>query len=146
MGERKISESTKQKALEVAKFIISNKATIQKTADAFEMSTSSIKKYVNDLLPEIDVVIYKVVKETQKEIEHLGQIEGGSIGKRGPKHDESEALEFAELMISQDLTLDQVSDKSNIPRSTIYERVKDIDDREIQEKLDIAFRGRKGGR
>ena len=146
MGDRKLTEATIQKVLLVAKFIIQNKATIGKTAENFEMSTSSIKKYINDLLPQIDEEIYRTVKETQKEIEYLGQIQGGYIGKRGPKYGEEEALKYAKDLISQDLTLDQVSDKFKVARSTIYERVKDINNKELQDELTEAFRGRKGGR
>lgn len=126
-----------KKILEVAKFIIKNKATIAVTAKQFNLSTSTIKKYINDKdkLQAINIEIYNSVKEIQKELENIGHYVGGKNGIREPKYTEFEALEIAETMISDSLTYAEASKKFNIPTSTLYERIKAIDDDKIQEAL-----------
>jgi len=131
----------KTKILEVAKYIIENKATINMAAEHFNLSTSSIKKYINnpENLQSIDMDIYNAVKETQKEIEAIGNYVGGKNGIREPKYTEFEALEIAETMIAESLTLEQASSKFNIPTSTLYETLKRINDEKIEEELKILF-------
>ena len=130
-----------RKILEVAKFIIENKATINMAAQQFNLSTSSIKKYINNLenLQSIDMEIYKEVKEVQKEIESIGHYVGGKNGIRGPQYTEFEGLEIAETMIAEGLTLEQASTRFNIPKSTLYETLKRIDDEEVEEELKNLF-------
>ena len=130
-----------RKILEVAKYIIENKATINMTAEHFNLSTSSIKKYINnpENLQSIDMNIYNAVKETQQEIEAIGHYVGGKNGIREPKYTEFEALEIAETMIAESLTLEQASSKFNIPTSTLYETLKRIDDEKIAEELKNLF-------
>lgn len=126
-----------KKILEVAKFIIKNKATIAVTAKQFNLSTSTIKKYINDKdkLQAINIEAYNSVKEIQKELENIGHYVGGKNGIREPKYTEFEALEIAETMISDSLTYAEASKQFNIPTSTLYERIKAIDDDKIQEAL-----------
>lgn len=130
-----------KKILEVAKYIIQNKATIEQTANYFEMSTSSIKKYINnkDNLQSIDIELYNAVKEVQKELENIGRIVGGKNGVRQPKYSEFEALEIVETMISENLTIVEAAKYFNMPKSTLYELIRRVDDKEIQEELDSLF-------
>lgn len=130
-----------RKILEVAKYIIENKATINMVSEHFKLSPSSIKKYINNQenLQSIDMNIYNAVKETQQEIEAIGHYVGGKNGIREPKHTEFEGLEIAETMIAESLTLEQASSKFNIPRSTLYETLRRIDDEKIVEELKILF-------
>lgn len=130
-----------KKILEVAKYIIQNKATIEQTANHFEMSTSSIKKYINNKenLQSIDIELYNAVKEVQKELENIGRIVGGKNGVRQPKYSEFEALEIVETMISENLTIVEAAKYFNMPKSTLYELIRRVDDKEIQEELDSLF-------
>ena len=130
-----------KKILEVAKYIIEEKATISMAAERFNSSISSIKKYINnpENLQSIDMDIYNAVKETQKEIEAIGHYVGGKNGIREPKYTEFEALEIAEVMIAESLTLEQASVRFGIPRSTLYEALKRINDEKIVEELGILF-------
>ena len=130
-----------KKILEVAKYIIEEKATISMAAERFNLSISSIKKYINnpENLQSIDMDIYNAVKETQKEIEAIGHYVGGKNGIREPKYTEFEALEIAEVMIAESLTLEQASVRFGIPRSTLYEALKRINDEKIVEELGILF-------
>ncbi len=133
----------KQKVLEVAKYIIEKTATIQMTADHFGMSTSSIKKYINNDLKDIDEDIYNKVKLVQKNLEEYGRLAGAKTGKRGPKYTNFEALEYAEVMIANQMTLDEASEYFNVPRSSIYDKVMSIDDEEIKDALEILFENNK---
>lgn len=128
-----------QKVLAVAKYIIENKATIAVTAKKFDLSISSVKKYINQELPLIDIDIYEAVKKTQNELIGIGQMVGGTNGKRGPKYSDFEALELAEVMIASSMTLDEASEHFKIPRSTIYDKIRSIKDDKIQAELDNLF-------
>ena len=129
----------KQKVLEVAKFIIEKSATISMTADHFGMSTSSIKKYINNDLKEIDEDIYNKVKLVQKNLEEYGRLAGAKNGKRGPKYTEQEAMKIAKMMIDHGMTIEEVSEYSGIPKSSIYEMVKRIEDEKIKTALEELF-------
>ena len=129
----------KTKVLEVAKFIIENKATIKTTADHFGMSISSIKKYINNDLKEIDEKVYNSVKIVQANIEELARIQGGKIGKRGPKYTDSEAVEIAKVMIANQMTLDEASKYFQMPRSSIYDKVININDIELVDEIKRLF-------
>ena len=61
------------KIVKVAEYIIDNKATVASCAKHFNCSVSTIKKYINNdgNLKDIDLELYKKVKEVQKEIETL---------------------------------------------------------------------------
>ena len=134
-----------KKILEVAKYIIANKATIAMTADYFGLSVSSIKKYINDQdkLKAIDFEIYNEVKKVQNELENIGHYIGGKNGIREPKYTEFEALEIAETMISESLTITEAAKKFDIPKSTLYERIRAIKDDEIQNKLNLLLENNK---
>jgi hypothetical protein len=131
------------KVLEVAKFIIEKTATIKMTADHFGMSTSSIKKYINNDLKEIDESIYNNVKIVQQNLMELGQVTGGKTGKRGTKYTEREALEIAETMLANRWTLEKASKYFKVPTSTIYERILSIEDPEVIRRLQELFRKNK---
>ena len=127
------------KVLEVAKYIIEKTATIKMTADHFGMSTSSIKKYINNDLKEIDEDIYNKVKIVQSNLEELGRFVGSRNGKRGPKYTEYETLEIAEVMIANQMTLDDASAYFGVPRSSIYDKITSLQDEKIKEELEILF-------
>ena len=133
----------KTKVLEVAKFIIEKTATIQMTADHFGMSTSSIKKYINNDLKEIDEDIYNKVKIVQKNLEEYGRQKGSKIGKRGPKYTDFEALEIAETMIANQMTIEEASEYFGMPRVSLYESIKRVDNQEIQTNLELLFKKNK---
>jgi|GEM_PF-1677526 len=134
-------EIKNQKILEVAKFIIENKATIDVTANNFNLSSSSIKKYINDdnKLKKIDIDIYNSVKKVQEELIEIGRSVGGKNGIREKKYSDFEAMEIAETMIEESLTIKEASILFSIPSSTLYEMVTSIEDSVIKEELKILF-------
>lgn len=141
-----------KKILTVAKYIIENEATILETALYFGISTSSVKKYINDdhNLKSIDNDIYIAVKEVQDRLQKIARIKGGENGKATPSISEFEAEEIATVMIERGWTLEQASNYfDNIPTSTIYENLMKISDKELLDKLQNLFvenNKSKGGR
>lgn len=132
-----------KKILEVAKYIIENNATIEMASNHFEISISSIKKYINDKgnLQSIDIEIYNEVKKVQQYLIGVGQRIGGKngVGVARSKHTEYEAMEIAETMIEENLTVKQASDMFAIPTSTLYEMITSINDAVIREELKLLF-------
>ena len=137
-----------EKILSVANYIIENEATIAQTAKHFGLSTSSIKKYINDedKLQSIDYGSYIIVKEIQKKIEEAGRIKGGETGKRTTNISKEEIVSIARQIINNGWTIEEASYKLNIPSSTIYDRIRNIQDIELQNELDEVFYENKRGR
>ncbi|MBE6161429.1 MAG: hypothetical protein E7158_04340 [Firmicutes bacterium] len=134
-------QEKEKKILDVAQYIIDNKATIKETAEHFKMSESSIKKYINDYdkLINIDEAKYLAVKYVQSEIELKGQRKGAEIGKRGKAIDERKIIEIAKKMITNGWTLQIASSYYNMPTSTIYDRVTDIKDENLRRSIYELF-------
>ena len=72
-----MDKNMEEKIITVANYIVDNNATIIQTAEHFNMSPSSIKKYINskDKLQSIDIELFKKVKEAQMGITLVGQID-----------------------------------------------------------------------
>lgn len=72
-----MDKNMEEKIIAVANYIVDNNATIIQTAEHFNMSPSSIKKYINskDKLQSIDIELFKKVKEVQMGITLVGQID-----------------------------------------------------------------------
>lgn len=141
-----------EKILMVAKYIIENNATIEATAAYFGISTSSVKKYINNKenLQSIDYNAYLVIKEIQKELQINGRINGGKIGKRTSSITDYELEEIATVMIEKQMTLEQASIYfDDIPTSTLYENLMKLKNEELKSKLQTLFEENnksKGGR
>lgn len=138
-----MTENKKIMILNVAKYIIENKATIDTTATHFNLSTSCIKKYINDKdnLQSLDMTIYNDVKKVQQYLIEVGHSVGGKngIGVSKSKYTDFEAMEIAETMINDGLTVKEASQMFSIPSSTLYDKITSIDDEVIKEKLQILF-------
>ena len=144
-----MTKEKEEKILLVAKYIIENKSTISVTAKKFNISESSIKKYINDEDNlrsikdadgnQIGQYIYSQVKKVQAELEQLGRVVGGINGIREKSHTEFEILEIAEDMISNYMTLSEASEKYSIAKSTLFESLKSINNPELQNDLDMLF-------
>ncbi len=123
---------------EVALYII-EEHTIAEAAQFFGKSVSSIKKYLakvrDDSDPNYDALLAEKLKLAQEKVILKGVKKGGSKGKRGRFLKENEAKMYAEAYMGG-LTYEQLADLSKIPRSTLQETFRAIDDKEIQERLD----------
>ena len=78
-----MDKNMEEKIRAIANYIVDNNATIIQTAEYFNMSPSSIKKYINskDKLQSIDIELFKKVKEAQMGITLDGQIKGGKTNR-----------------------------------------------------------------
>lgn len=127
--------------LNVAQYIIENKATIEQTAIHFRKSISTIKKYINDEqnLQSLDVELYKKLKEIQSEIIAIGNKKGGSKGVRKSSYSDELIIHIAKMMISNEMTLSQAAIQFKIPVSTLYDLLNKIENKEIKDKLRVLF-------
>lgn len=127
---------------EVINHIILSRATVKEASLMFGVSESTIHKYIQQL-KESDKTLYDKLKEVQDEVSKRGHILGGKTGIRGPKYTDFESTEIAEVMLEEDLTLVKASNKFGVPKSSIYERVKAVEDQELQTNLEEMFDRRK---
>lgn len=67
MGAEMRKRYTEKKLFAIAQYMIDNNATLLETGKKFELSEVSIYRYMNILLPEISLTLYKKVR---KVIEH----------------------------------------------------------------------------
>ncbi len=141
MTQEEIKREKERKILEISKYIIENKATIEVTANHFGISISSIKKYINDKnnLPSINNDLYIAVKEVQKGLIKIGNQVGGKNGVATPSISDFEITEILEQMLNNNLTLSEASLKYDRPVSTIYDRLMKIDDPKTKEALQELF-------
>ena len=123
---------------EVIENIIKYNYTIEYAALKFGISESTINKYIS-YLKKLNNDLYKKYTLSIKQKNELGKIVGGKNSKRQPTISEFESLEIAETMISNGMTLEEAEKRFDIPKSTIYERIRSIDNIEIQNELDILF-------
>lgn len=127
---------------EVINYIIEAKTTIEKAALMFGISESTIHKYIS-YIKENNNELYLKLKKIQEEVTKRGNALGGKNSVRGPKYTDFESTEIAETMLEENLTLKQASKQFNVPKSSIYERVKSLDDEEMQDDLDTMFSNRR---
>lgn len=134
-----MDKNMEEKIIAVANYIVDNNATIIQTAEHFNMSPSSIKKYINskDKLQSIDIELFKKVKEAQMSVIIDGQIKGGKIESReGVRSISEEKLTYImDEMIEKDLTLKQVEEIYGIPTSTLYDSIEKTSDLERKSKI-----------
>lgn len=129
--------------IQVAEFIADNHS-IKEAMDYFGKSESSIKKYLAKFRDEngeyFEPRLAEKLKLSQQKIILEGQKLGGSIGKRGKTYEEFTARMYAEAYLSG-LTLEQLEELSEIPKSTLHDMIRGIDDPVLQEKIDEYVKG-----
>ncbi|SHH42545.1 sporulation transcriptional regulator SpoIIID [Sporanaerobacter acetigenes] len=70
-----------ERALEIAKYIISEKATVRQAAGVFGVSKSTVHKDVTERLPKINPLIASMVKEVLEQNKAERHIRGGKATK-----------------------------------------------------------------
>ena len=128
---------TKKKILEVANFIVDNHATKKQAQDKFNLSKSSIKKYINDKdkLQAIDYNLYLKVKNVQNEIIDISNENGGQLSNRINIDNDEEIKMIAEEMIKKEMTLVDTSAVYGIPIFKLYERLCNLNNQKIMDYL-----------
>lgn len=70
-----------ERALEIAKYIISEKATVRQAAGVFGVSKSTVHKDVTERLPKINPLIASMVKSVLEQNKAERHIRGGKATK-----------------------------------------------------------------
>lgn len=121
--------------------IINNKLSNEVACKKYNISESTLLNYIRSL-PE-DCKLKNEYKKTKEELIKIGNFVGGTYSIRDANITDFEACEIAEDMIKNDLTIDEASFKFNVPRSTLYESIRRVDDDDIQSQLNELFDRRK---
>lgn len=137
-----MDKNIEEKIIAVANYIVDNNATIIQTAEHFNMSPSSIKKYINskDKLQSIDIELFKKVKEAQMGITLDGQIKGGKTGStKGNSYlGKEKVLCLIDEMLDKDF-YEEAEKMFGVPSSTIYDGVKRFADKERLSRLEDMY-------
>ena len=70
-----------ERALEIAKYIISEKSTVRQAASVFGVSKSTVHKDVTERLPKITPLVASMVKEVLEQNKAERHIRGGKATK-----------------------------------------------------------------
>lgn len=103
-----------------AEFYLNNNYTVAEAASRLHMCKSTLQKHFHKL-SSINQDLYTKVRNKQIVDIKKGQALGGTIGKRSKSYTMEEANRIADLFISREYTLDELSSVTGIPRTTLYE-------------------------
>jgi putative DeoR family transcriptional regulator (stage III sporulation protein D) len=76
-----VKDYIEERALEIAKYIISEKATVRQAATVFGVSKSTVHKDVTERLPKINPLIAAMVKQVLETNKAERHIRGGKATK-----------------------------------------------------------------
>jgi len=76
-----LKDYIEERALEIAKYIISEKATVRQAAGVFGVSKSTVHKDVTERLPKINPLIATMVKQVLEQNKAERHIRGGKATK-----------------------------------------------------------------
>ncbi|MEG2321977.1 MAG: sporulation transcriptional regulator SpoIIID [Bacilli bacterium] len=128
------------KIIEIANYIVSNKASVMDTANYFNISKSTLQKVINNKLVGIDIDLYSLVKKVQIHNQLKGKIKGGQISKRTVTWTKEDAYRLAKLMLAEKMTFEELSQHTLIPISTLSDILKNgIDDEIIKNSLSSLY-------
>ena len=123
---------------------VANNHTIAEAMKHFDKSESSIKKYLAKFRDEngeyYDPVLAERLKLAQAKMILEGNKKGGNIGKRGKSYEEFTARMYAEAYLAGE-TIENLAELSQIPKSTLHDMIRGIDDVELQNKIDEYIYG-----
>ena len=122
-----------------AQFYLDNNYTIGETASRLNVCKSTLQKHFQKLA-SIDPELYNQVRNKQMKSIEKGRAKGGTVGKRTRSYTMEEANRIADLFISNQYTLDELSIATGMPRTTLYEllRSKKLD-LEKQSQIEFIF-------
>lgn len=112
----------KEKIIEEAKEYVNNDLTVEETASLLGISKRTFQIHLKQL-GVIDPLLHNLVLAKKESNMKIGRIKGGEIGRSHPSYTKEEAIRIANLIIVNEYTYEEASEKFKIPRSTIYEMV-----------------------
>lgn len=134
------------KIIEEAKIYLNSNLTMSEAAKKIGVSKRTLQLHIQKL-EDIDAVLYRQVLEKKAANQEAGRKAGGSIGKRERIHTKEEVIAFANMMINEQLSYDELASITSIPKSTLWELMhSDYIDDETRNKLDLVARANKGNK
>ena len=106
--------------IESAEFYLNNNFSVAETAIKLEISKSTLQKRFQKLA-ELDPELFTLVRQKQKNNQSVGRVLGGENGKRKPSYTVEEANKIADVFIANECTLDELSEITGKPHTTLYE-------------------------
>ena len=126
------------KIIEEAKIYLNSNLTMSETAEKIGISKRTLQLHILKL-EDINAVLYRQVLEKKAANQEAGRKAGGLIGKREKIHTKEEVIEFANMMINEQLSYDELASITSIPKSTLWELMhSDYIDGETNNKLDLV--------
>lgn len=142
---------SKLEDIDLINYVINNGATLKEAANYFDVSLSTVKKRMGKIKNDLNKnsVVYTDLKDVSAVNEKQGKIDGGKAhaGLKYNTFSIEEVSDIAMNMIAYDLSIDEAASRYNIPPSTLYERLNDLNYEEYQElynDLSYIFEIRKG--
>ena len=108
--------------LEEAKTYLEKDLTLKETAKVLNVHIRTLQIHIKKLA-ELDPSLYTLVLEKQKSNMISGRKRGGELGKRSPSYTKEEAISYANLLIHNQMTYQEMAEVTGIPSSTIYDMV-----------------------
>ena len=106
--------------IEHAEFYLTHDYSVAEAAIKLLISKSTLQKDFQKL-KEIDPNLYSLVRQKQKNNQSVGRVLGGENGKRKPSYTVEEANKIADVFIANECTLDELSEITGKPHTTLYE-------------------------
>jgi putative DeoR family transcriptional regulator (stage III sporulation protein D) len=88
-----VKDYIEERALEIAKYIISEEATVRQAASIFGVSKSTVHKDVTERLPKINPLIATMVKQVLEKNKAERHIRGGKATQLKYKQEHEEGQE-----------------------------------------------------
>ena len=134
------------KIIEEAKIYLNSNLTMSEAAKKIGVSKRTLQLHIQKL-EDIDPVLYQQILEKKAANQEAGRKTGGTIGKRERIHTKEEVIAFANMMINEQLSYDELVSITSIPKSTLWELMhSDYIDDETRNKLDLVARANKGNK
>ncbi len=134
--------------MQVAEFVADGH-TIKETADKFGKKERTIQLYLAKVRNPESEYYNKILKErielSQAKIALEGHKTGGKTGKRGKSYEDFTARMYADAYIQSGFSLQELADLSKIPKSTLFDMIRGIDDKELQDRIDNSIQFKEVG-
>ena len=122
-----------------AKYYLKHNYTVIETATKLEISKRTLQNHFQKLA-EIDPELFDLIRQKQEVNQIEGRKLGGENGKRTRTYSKEEANRIADVLINAECTLDELSELTGIPHTTLYDMlVSDYIDDDKKTKIEAVF-------
>lgn len=135
----------KEYLISIAKYIIEGH-TIEEATIYFRKSRTSINNYLRLLRTDPVYYDHDIINQLNASLERNSSIGKQTGGKKSHKKyiiSEEEAINYANMIMTDNLTYRDLEEITGISYATIYQAIRRIRDREVLEKLKAYYEQRK---